>query len=269
MAAEPSAAVLVGVDGSEPGLRAVAWAAHVSARRQRPLRVVHGGRTEPAGRIVADAVAAARSAEPDLAVTGEVIDGDPVPVLLAEANRSAMVVLADRGRGGFTGLLVGSVAVQVCAHATVPVLVVRGETDRDLDVLVGIDGSPGTPDLLDFAAQEARLRGTGVVALHAFAHATASGPADLRVPYDPDQLEAEATEGLLEATAGWKERYPDVPLHRLVVPDRPARALIHAAERAGLVVIGSRGRGGFAGLRMGSVSHAVLHHASCPVAVIR
>jgi nucleotide-binding universal stress UspA family protein len=148
--------------------------------------------------------------------------------------------------------------------------VARGEVDRGGDILVGVDGSPAGASALDFAFEEAALRGVGITALHTYIYPVAGDPGDLLpLVYDADQLKDEETAVLAEAVAGWCERYPDVPVNQALVRDRASRALVHAADRAALVVVGCRGRGGFLGLVLGSVSQALLHHASCPVAIMR
>ncbi|HEX6872631.1 MAG TPA: universal stress protein [Micromonosporaceae bacterium] len=287
---EPAAPVVVGTDGSECSLAAVALAARMAAERHRTLRVVHAfiwpelrvplgpppsgppdsGLANQADEIMADAVAAANKAEPELNVTGEVVDGAPAPVLLREARNATMVVLGDRGLGGFTGLLVGSVAVQLAAHAPCPVVVYRGEPAPGRGILIGVDGSQQSDAALAFAFEEAALRGVELTALHAYTHPVSAGPGDmLPLVYDADQLESEETALLNEALREHRTRYPQVPVQARVVRDRASRALTRASQEASLVVVGSRGRGGFAGLLLGSVSQAVLHHAACPVAIVR
>ncbi len=284
------APVVVGVDGSEEALRAVDLAARLANERQRALRVVHAfiwpemhvplgpapGAPEDAGlahdaeRVVSAALVRARTAAPDLRVEGEVITGPAVPVLLAESRSAVMTVVGSRGLGGFTGLLVGSVAVALAAHSKRPVVVARGELDRPGDVLVGVDGSADSSAAIAFAFEEACAEGTGVIALLVFRFPASGEPGDM-VPlvYSAEDLADEEAVVLAESVAGFRDRYPDVPLRSLIVRDRPGRALVHASERARLVVVGSRGRGGFTGLLLGSVSHAVLHHAGCPVAIVR
>jgi nucleotide-binding universal stress UspA family protein len=299
MTVRPGAPVVVGVDGSEASRRAVSLAVRVAKARARPLRLVHafvwpqahiplgppeggpnvGGLRNQAERIIADAqalVGELNRSSPDgvagLAVTADVVTGGPAAVLLAEAETAAMLVLGHRGLGGFTGLLVGSVAVQVCAHAPCPVLVARGRADAGGadHVLVGVDGSPAGQATLAFAFEEASWRGVGLTALHAYRYPVSGEPGDmLPLVYDEDQLLVEESEVLSEALAGWSDRYPDVAVTSTVVRDRPAHALVHASEQAGLAVVGSRGHGGFAGLLLGSVSQAMLHHAACPVAIVR
>jgi nucleotide-binding universal stress UspA family protein len=284
------AAVVVGVDGSESSMAAVRLAARLAAERDRPLRVVHafiwpqlhvplgpspegppeGGFTNAAARIVSDAVAEATRVEPKIGVTGEVIDGSASPVLLGEAADAAMVVLGDRGLGGFTGLLIGSVAIQMAAHAACPVIVMRGTAELDRDILVGVEGRVEEEAALAFAFDEAARRGVGVRALHAYTHPVAAEPGDmLPLVYSEEELLAEESAVLAEALAGWRERYPEVNVTRLVVRGRPGKVLVQATDRVSMVVVGSRGRGGFAGLLLGSVSQVLLHHAACPVVVVR
>ena len=284
------AAVVVGVDGSETSMAAVRLAARLAAERDRPLRVVHafiwpqlhvplgpspegppeGGFTNAAARIVSDAVAEATRVEPKIGVTGEVIDGSASPVLLGEAADAAMMVLGDRGLGGFTGLLIGSVAIQMAAHAACPVVVMRGTAALDRDILVGVEGRLEEEAALAFAFDEAARRGVGVRALHAYTHPVAAEPGDmLPLVYSEEELLAQESAVLAESLAGWRERYPEVNVTRLVVRGRPGKVLVQATDRVSMVVVGSRGRGGFAGLLLGSVSQALLHHAACPVVVVR
>ena len=148
-------------------------------------------------------------------------------------------------------------------------VVVRGSVPAPPEgpVVVGVDGSPTSEAAVGFAYEAAATRGVPLVAVHTWW--------DLMVDptfaplLDWDALEADEREVLAERLAGWGEKYPDVHVQRLVMHDRPARALLAQAAGAQLVVVGTRGRGGVAGLLLGSVSHALLHHAPCPVAVVR
>lgn len=286
------APVVVGVDGSEQSRQAVRLAAREAAWRHRPLRVVHafiwpllraplgpspagppeGGLRQQAERVIAEAVAEAQRSQPDVPVTGEVVDGQATVVLLRESREAELMVVGDRGLGGFTGLLLGAVAVQVVEHAPCPVLVARGEDRREGPVLVGVDGSPLSEPAIGFAMEEAAWRGTKVVAVHAWTHPASLGPGDMQpLVYDANASEEDETRALAESLAGWRERFPDVPVETRVVRGRAPRALLDEAEKSGaqLVVVGARGRGGFKGLLLGSVSQAVLHHAPCPVGVVR
>jgi nucleotide-binding universal stress UspA family protein len=223
------------------------------------------------GRL-ATATAAATAVARDLPVEQVETTGSPVGVLQAESIRAEPVVLGDRGLGGFAGLLIGSVAVALAAHAACPVVVVRGpEPDRMVPrsepVVVGVDGSPTSEGAVAFAFEAAALRGVPLVAVHTwFDTVVDSTMAPL---IDWDATETDEREVLAERLAGWAEKYPDMTVRRLVTRDRPARALVEESGRAQLVVVGSRGRGGISGLLLGSVSQALLHHAACPVAVVQ
>lgn len=287
--------VVVGVDGSDDSLRAVQWAATDAARRQAPLHVLHacGGpqvcypppglalpvasNAEPgahAERLVADAVVQARDVTADLTVTTELVDGRPVPALLAASQHAVAVVVGGRGRGGFTGLLVGSVGGQLADHAACPVVVVRPRTGpagpNSGRVVVGVNGSPSAQRAVRFAFEQAALRRCELTAVHAYHLPVALEPGGIM----PDRYEQagvrDAERRLLsEALAGTGERYPHVEIHCDVVAGGAARVLVEAGAGADLLVVGARGHGGFAGLLLGSASRAVLHHAPCPVAVVR
>jgi len=285
-------AVVAGVDGSECGLQAVRWAAAEALRRQLPVRLV-AAHAWPSGGLVGDpglgvdyravlrdvvlghlatAAADARQVAPELDIEQVEVTGYPVPVLLGESAHAEIVVLGDRGLGGFTGLLIGSVAVEVTAHASCPVIVVRGsEPDRTgprpEPVVVGVDGSPTSEAATAFAFEAASLRRVPLVAVHVWRDVLVD--ATMAPLLDWNVIDSDEREVLAERLAGWTEKYPDVPVRRLVARDRPARALVEESGRAQLVVVGSRGRGGFHGLLLGSVSQALLHNAHCPVAVVR
>lgn len=284
--------VVVGIDGSEDALRAVRWAAAKAARRHLPLRVVmafewaqeHGigwiGLGErycdimrrQARYQVAEARMLAEQHSPGLDVQGELVDGFPVSVLRAESRRAVLVVLGDRGYGGISGLLVGSVSVAMAAQAECPVILVRGDgqaagsTARE-PVVVGVDGSPTSDAALAFAFEAAAGRNVPLVAVHTWWDVLVDPM--MASLLDWDAIEADEREVLAERLAGWDAKYPDVRVQRLVVRERAARRLVEESRRAQLVVVGSRGRGAAAGLLLGSVSHAVLYRAHCSVAVVR
>src|SRR5690606_30436457 len=166
--------VLVGVDGSPASRSAIEVGVGAARRSGRPLRLVHvaddgDGETvvtldsasaaDEAEALLADALAYATAAAPEVAVTAEVIPGDPAPTLLEEARRAALLVVGERGRGGFAGLLLGSVASHVAAHAAGPVIVARETPRPGGPVVVGADGSPGSAPAVEFAFAEAAARG--------------------------------------------------------------------------------------------------------------
>ena len=145
----------------------------------------------------------------------------------------------------------------------------RGSTDPAAPVLLGVDGSPANDLVVGFAFQEAALRGVPLTAMHTWTHPVSTGPGDmLPLVYDVAEVAAGEARVLAEALAGWHDKYPDVVVHRKLTHGGARKALIDATHRAQLVVVGTRGRGGFTGLLLGSVSQAVLHHAACPVAVV-
>lgn len=284
------AAVVVGVDGSEPALRAVRLAAAEAVRRDRPLRVVHGfiwpllrvavdpvaggapggGLRHQAEELVARAVAEAEAAAPALRVTGEIIDGEAAAVLLGELPTATMIVLGDRGLGGFAALVVGSVAIQVAAYADCPVLVARGAERTAGPVVVGVDGSPLSRAAVEFAADEAALRGAPLHAVHAYTHPRSGGPGQMQpLVYDEARLRGEEDKMLAASLDGLAERRPQLPVTREVRHGRPVHVLTEASRQAQLVVVGGQGRGELSGLLLGSVGQGVLHHADCPVAVVR
>ena len=284
-----SAPVVVGVDGSASSLAAVDLAAAQAAMRGRPLTLVHAfiwpyfpvpldpspwgppeaGLRHQAESILAEAGDRARAAAPDVAVRQELATGAPAAVLRDHSRDAALVVVGDRGLGGFTGLLLGSVAVTLAAHAHCPVLVAKGTVDPTLPVLLGADGSPTGVAAVGFAFEQASMRRVPLTALHVWTNPVAVGPGDmLPLVYDIDEVQADETRLLAEALAGWTSKYPDVKVNRAVRHGWTRTTLIDATNRAQLVVVGTRGHGGFTGLLLGSVSQAVLHHAACPVAIV-
>lgn len=281
--------IVVGVDGSESALAAVRWAAGEAARRGLELRLVHvystpvglpGGIIEPGAVLDAmrrqgkewldEAWQAAHDVSDALRTSLVLSAASVVPAMVKESRAAAMVVLGTRGLGGFTGLLIGSTAVLLAGRAHCPMVVVRGEETTGGPVVVGVDGLPTSEEAVAFAFAEASLHGTELVAVHTWADALADTvllghpePAD----FEPAQQRAYETLG--ERLAGWQEKYPDVRVRREVVRDHPSRALLRYADGARLVVVGTRGRGGFTGLVLGSTGQHLLHHAPCPVAVVR
>ncbi|GAB1646297.1 hypothetical protein KRMM14A1259_67200 [Krasilnikovia sp. MM14-A1259] len=203
-------------------------------------------------------------------MSSAIVDGAAVPVLLHEARSAELLILGDRGIGGISGLLLGSVAVQTVTHATCPVLVVRGQARPDGPVVVGIDGSEISARALEEAAMAAELRHCDLVVLHTWTSPVSTGPGDmLPLVYDPAVVKTEEQLLLAEAIAGVAEDHPDIRIAREVVQGPARRHLIDWSHRAQLLVVGARGRGGFAGLLLGSVSQHAMYHSACPTMVIR
>ena len=279
-----TAPVLVGVDGSTAGLAAVDLAVREAVLRGRALRIVYGNPWAdhpawvdlPSGGMAVDPladpqqvirVATERAGTVDVPTTGEVLAGDPATVLIRESAGAELVVLGHRGLGGFSELLLGSVAVKVAGHAACPVLVTREEPTSGRDILLGLDGSPANHAAADFAFQEAVRRGSGLLALLAWRGPDLAGPTDI-LDHDYESERTAADKTLAETLSGWSQRYPSVRVRASLVPGRTAHALVAASSDAHMVVLGARGHGGLPGRRLGSVSHAVLHHANCPVAIV-
>ncbi|MER7010258.1 universal stress protein [Saccharopolyspora sp. NPDC000359] len=287
--------VVVGIDGSSSALDAVRWAAAEAARRGAPLRVVFADvfalvylpelPTIPLPESYSEAMARqastwleqaereARSTAPDLEVRTTSRTGSAAPVLIEESRRAQLVVVGSRGLGGYTGLIVGSVAVDLSAHGHCPVAVVRrppAEVDSAAPVVVGVDGRDDQERVLAAAFEAAAMRRVLLIAVHAW-HEVGSRRAwrSFRDHGQADEVRTEEERFLAETMAGWSEKYQDVAVRRVVVHGPAARALLEHAERAQLVVVGTRGRGGFTGLLLGSTSQQLVYHAPCPVLVVR
>ena len=282
--------VVVGVDGSASATQAVRWAAREADRRRAPLVLVHvwtpvavaprhagslrpyhDALVEQGGQWLREATVAAREAAPDVITTTQLVSGSAAHHLIDRSDSAGLVVLGSRGLGGFAGLVVGSIAVAVATHGRCPVVVVRGADPdtaprQDGPVVVGVDGSPNSRAALDFAFEAAALRGAPLTAVHAWSDLPIVTVWELTT--DWHLVQQNESEALGQWLAGGRALYPDVPVQQVVVRDDPAHILLEHAKTAQLVVVGSRGRGGFRGLLLGSTSQALIHHAASPVAVI-
>jgi len=281
--------VVAGVDGSDEALAAVRAATLEATRRGCGLKLVHafvwpefkvptgppeggppeGGLRHEAERFLDDAAKVAAHTDPRVPITTEVMNGAPARVLLHQAPEAEVIVVGSRGLGGFSGLLVGSVAVQVAAYSSVPVLVIRGEERGDGPVVLGVDASPESRAAVAEGFAEADRRGATLLAVHTWTRPVSTGPGDmLPLVYDAEDVEGEERRLLSEALSGYREKHPDVTVSEQVLQRRPAPTLVDMSRTAQVVVVGSRGRGGFKGLVLGSVSQQLLHHAECPVLVV-
>ena len=220
--------------------------------------------------LLADAVTAAERAVSGLRISAEVIVGFPIGTLYDESRRAQLLVLGSRGLGGLTGLLVGSVAVGLAAQAGCPVVVVRGE-DRDAlsprPVVVGVDGSPNSEAAVAFAFEAAAAREVPLVAVHSWADMVLDP--QIAALIDWVALERGSASRAVGSARGVGREVSRGAGHPGRGRDGAATALVEQSKNAQLVVVGSRGRGNFTGAVLGSVSHAVLHHSHCPVAVVR
>ena len=279
-----SAPILVGYDGSGEGRDALAWALHEAGRTGREVHLVYAfewanasGWTGPAfapaawpddvGRreieaMLNVAVNEAADSHPGVPLRTELLDG-PAPLVLQErSSQASLIVLGSRGHGGFTGLLVGSTTVAVSAHARCPVVVVRGTPDPAAPVVAGVDGSGPSRLALDLAVEQAATRGVALRVVRAWTPPGRGGDVD------PEQVGGRERAEVEELLAGYRDGCPDLSATVEMLSGNPSVALIEASRTAQLAVVGSRGRGGFRGLLLGSVSQQLLHHAECPVAVV-
>ena len=289
MTASARPAVVVGFDHSPQAAEAVQVAAEEAARRHRRLHLVHAISVRPyeeifpEGAVPVDSAPWRQAAEqqlselaerlraswPELDITTCVRTSSPTVLLLQEARNADLLVVGARGDGGFPALTIGSVGAQVAAHAVCPVLIARPGAGRSDPVVVGVDGSASCERAIAFAYEEADARGVPLTALHTYLP-WAHDPASQVAAEVADAVDGAAEEALVsESLAGWREKYPDVETRIVVRRQHPATGLVEAGAGAQLLVVGSRGLGGFRGLLLGSVSRSVLHHATCSVAIVR
>lgn len=283
--------VLVCVDGSSASDAAVAWGTREALMRKLPVTLMHAVQPVvvgwPEGQLYADmpewqlddakhVIDQARKAlnadldgtEPP-EIRTEVVYSSVVRALV-EASKDAWVIVAgSQGLGALGRLLLGSVTTGLIHYAHCPVAVIHSSetaaVDTSAPVLLGVDGSPASEAATALAFDEASRRGVGLRALHVWSDVGVFPVLGM----DWRDREREGQEILAERLAGWQERYPDVHVERLLFCDKPSRWLLEESERAQLVVVGSRGRGGFPGMLLGSVSSAVAQSAKVPVIVVR
>ncbi len=277
----PQHGILVGVDGSPASDAAVRWAADEAVMRGLPVTLMHVVTpvvvTWPI-RYLASSYAAwqednakhvVEQAQKTLQdVKTEVRHGGCVAELVEASKQAMMIVIGSRGLGEVSGSVFGSVSRGLLHYARSPVAVIRAEqptADAKSPVLLGIDGSRFSESATALAFDEASRRGTDLVALHAWSDIGAFLPDAVNW----QEHEQEGHEVLAERLAGWTEQYPEVAVRRRIVCDRPAHWLIEESAGSALVVVGSRGRGGFAGMLLGSVSTEVAEASRAPVIVVR
>lgn len=284
--------IVVGIDDS-PGARlAVQWAAREAELRNIPLTLVYAFSPEvstwlrtplPAGvlrwqqdhgrRLIEGALQAVEevtAAGGPAGVNTEVLASGAALTLIEKSKQAKLVVLGAKGSARWPGRLLGSVSSALLRHAHCPVAIVHEEDPSifaatQSPVVVGIDGSPASEAGTAIAFDEASRRRVGLVALHAWSDLDVSEWPGIDWP----ATQSMAEEVLAERLAGWQERYPDVQVTRVVAQAQPARRLVEASKEAQLVVVGSTGRGGFAGMLVGSVGETVAQLAQVPVIVAR
>ena len=292
--------VVVGVDGSASSMGAAMWAAAEAQRRGATLKLVEAydvsvgfagpGMMIPpniyedvreyAETVLAGVRRAVAAKHPDLSIISQLRRDLPYLALRTASAHALLTVVGSHGGSEVAESLLGSIAQRVAARAASPVVVIRtdpetGETRDHGPVWVGLDGSPNSEDALAFAFEEASLRGAPLVAIHSWDGDAADGFLRSALPNEDRSLFEDEQRLLAEQLAGWSAKYSDVAVTPLVVRGRPAATLLRRfvecddTSKPALIVVGSRGHGGFTGLLLGSTSQALIAHAACPVAVVR
>jgi nucleotide-binding universal stress UspA family protein len=283
------AQVIIGVDGSEPGRIALRWAAAEAARRGTTLQIVHAYHArwpevaytpehaeraaETAGqKILATALEDVRLHEPGVVATGTSVQSGAAAALLDAAGPGDLIVVGSRGHSELGAVFTGSTCHQVASHAETSVVVVRGTADpADGPVVVGCDGSTPALSVLEVAFDVAAARGCGLTIVRAFRPTMPAWPADAAPPavFNAQTAQVALADELARVARPLTEKYPHVAVEYSVPGGDPAQVLVEASLGAQLVVVGSRGHGGFAGLLLGSVGLHLLHHSHCPVLIAR
>lgn len=291
--------IVVGVDGSEPSLRAVDWAADEAVLRGLPLRVVYASLWEryegtslaedvgkPSEQVLAEdivetAAGRARRRQPDLKVSTDVLPEEPEYALVRKSRSATLLVTGSRGRSGLAEALLGSVSLTVAGHAQCPMIVIRGNHDTQARtgthgrVVVGVGEKPAGSAAVRFAFEEARRRGVPLDAVRAWrwpAHESTDHPppdfvrGDPQLTGEPARLhEQQAVETLDTAL---QDAPANVASHRRTVEGHTRTVLVDASRDADLLIIGAKRRPGHHGLQLGRVTHGVLHHSACPVVIV-
>jgi nucleotide-binding universal stress UspA family protein len=280
--------VVVGVDGSASGDCALRWAVAEAQRTRQPLHIVHALETEPvltnrqplgtkqrpasSDPVLTAAVGVVRAMAPQTPVTAHSVTGFAAATLIAASKIARTVVVGSHGRGALPRALLGSVSQQVAIHCSSDVVVVRENSAQAGSgrVVVGVDGSEASQPALAYAFAYASSTGSSLTAVHTWWWEPLEG-ASLGEPWLGDWTEITNQEVTLvsELLAGHAKRYPDVSVRSHIVRGDPVVELLEQSKEATLLVVGSRGRGGFMGLLLGSVSRRILKRASAPVAVVR
>ncbi|MEV0389257.1 universal stress protein [Nonomuraea sp. NPDC050643] len=268
--------IVVGVDGSAPASAAVEWAAADARQRGLDLKIVHvcerpshGEDAAARAGMLKAAADRARELARGVEVSTELLAGTITKRLIGESAAADSLVLGSRGLGGFAGLVLGSVGLAVAGHAAGPVVIVRGSAQARQDrIVVGYDGSGHSEAAMTYAVGQARARYASLHVVSAW-QMPAFSPYAIGYSRLLEDVIREQSAAARQRVAFWRERDPDLLITDEQPCEHPVSALIRAAATAELVVVGSRGQGGLAAAVLGSVSHGVLHHVTCPVAVVR
>lgn len=281
--------VVVGYDGSDGSERALLWAADEARLRGLTLDVITvwdeptvdvgmgaGGVVDPSLAEVLEQRAQETAAQGgalagDIEVRSHAVPGPAAAALVERSREADLLVTGSHSKRGVAEILLGSTSAQVATHAACPTIVVRPKAATNQRVAVAIDGSPEGGRALDFAFDEASRRGWTLRVIHAWdVHVVGFDVDDSTYPAGGilDEVKDAETRLSSEVLSGHRDRYPDVTIEVHVARGHADRVVLDASGDCDLLVVGSRGHGGFASLLLGSVSHRVLHHADCSVAVV-
>lgn len=288
MTAPGSPVVVVGIDGSEAALGAARWAAEFAATHSSRVTLVHVLRRvdwhfgrdkapefEEDSGVLADAEAVIRATHADLTIGTMVVKGAVAPVL-GEASQSARLLVVGAGSADHHKL--GGDAVRVLHRAQCPVVVWRSplakRTGKPLPVVVGVDESDASNRALAEAFEIARGLRAGLIVAHMWEIAEAVGMGDLGGQGNMDwplleTLETRQRQQMDAMLAPLAVKYPNTHVTKVFRDASPAKGLAELSREAQLVVVGSQGRGRFADAVLGSVSQNLIHHAECPVLIVR
>jgi nucleotide-binding universal stress UspA family protein len=277
--------VVVGVDGSRASDDALRYACSEASARRLPLTLVHawqpyldttGAFWTPVPRsshdpesvglgILNQAAVLAAAIAPDVVTEIELLQAPTLTALESCSVDALLLVVGGRDRGGHDMGWVGPVPVGLTTGAHCPVIVVPSAPHVGGDVVVGVDGSDVSTTAIAFAFEQASVWKANVCAVHAYStgHSRVMPPVEWLA-----ELHEAARLALSESLVGWLEKYPDVRLTELVSTAHPMTALRLATDDAGLLVVGTHGRGPLLRRALGSVSSALLRVTACPVAVV-
>ena len=278
--------IIVGYDRSSDAKAAAAWALDEAARTGALVEFFYAyewpvwapaasmvpapavwpdGETDRAVKgALNEAVTAARQTHPAVRTAISIVNAGAALTLIDRSAEASLIVVGSRGHSAVAGLL-GSVSVAVSAHAHCPVIVVRGDAAPSAPVVVGVDDSPSAQPALGFAVEQAATRGVALRVVRAWTPVTGIWA---ETPMTTGTVTADERLQFDELVAGWRDKCPSVEISAEAVVDHPAAALALASATAQLLVVGTRGRGAFRGMLLGSVSQHLLRHAVCSVAVV-
>ncbi|MEO3824722.1 universal stress protein [Actinomadura sp. B10D3] len=276
------APIVIGTDGSDEATRALDWAAAEAVLRERPLHIVHAIESWPpqppysarpettefmrrmGHAILATSRERARKRWPDLETATALLTGEPWQVLTEQSEKAFELVVGNRGQGGFVDLSLGSTSLRTAERSAVPVVIVRGDAPEGGEILVGIDPVRDASAILEYAFGAATLHQARLHVIHAWQNLATF----IEVGYsNADQVEADLRQEVVNAYQPSQNRYPEVEVIDDTVLEHPVTALSKASSKAYLLVVGAYDWH-WSSPQLGSVSHGVVHHAQCPVAVV-